>query len=130
MLQSYGKGPKLSRGLHRPSAYFLIVNKTLQRKSQFVMSQDPAQHWYVYIVEASNGQLYTGITKDVQRRFDEHQQVHDGVSSKGAKFFRTTAPKALVYVQSWPDRSQATKREIEIKKMTRRQKLRLIASVT
>ena len=77
--------------------------------------------WFVYIIEASDGSLYTGVTTDVERRFAEHFD-----SGKGAKFFRGRKPKRVVYQQDHPDRSSALKREAEIKKLTRENKLRLI----
>lgn len=81
--------------------------------------------WFVYIIETDNGKLYTGITTDLSRRFRQHQQ-HDG----GARFFHTSAAKKVVYHESHPDRSSASKREIAIKKMRRPQKLALIQSQT
>ena len=77
--------------------------------------------WQVYIVEADDGKLYTGITTDVERRFNEH-----ATGKKGARFFRTTSPARIVFREKHPDRSSATKREMAIKKMTRQQKLDLV----
>ena len=80
--------------------------------------------WFVYIIEASDGSLYTGVTTDVQRRFAEH-----GDSDKGAKFFRGRKPLKVVYTEEHPDRSSALKREAEIKKLSRQNKLQLIGSL-
>ena len=77
--------------------------------------------WFVYMIEASDGSLYTGVTTDVERRFAEHSG-----SGKGAKFFRGRKPVKIVYQQDLPDRSSALKREAEIKKLTRENKLLLI----
>ena len=77
--------------------------------------------WHVYIVETDDGKLYTGIATDVERRFREH-----ATDKKGARFFRTTRPLRIVFRESHPDRSSATKREMAIKKLPRRQKLALI----
>ncbi len=77
--------------------------------------------WEVYIVETSSGKLYTGITTDLDRRFTEHQ-----TGNKGARFFHFSDAKSIVFRESHPNRSDATKREISIKKMTRKQKLELI----
>ena len=79
--------------------------------------------WFVYMIEASDRSLYTGVTTDVQRRFAEH-----GDTDKGAKYFRGRKPLKVVYTQSLPDRSSALKREAEIKKLTRQNKLQLIGS--
>ena len=78
--------------------------------------------WYVYIIKASDGSLYTGITTDVRRRFNEHCG-----SGKGARFFRGRQPIAVVYTENHPDRSSALRREIAIKNLSRGGKLDLIA---
>lgn len=78
--------------------------------------------WFLYIIKTGKGKLYTGITTDPDRRFYEHQQ---GIV--GAKFFRSDVPKEIVYMEFFDDRSQASKREWEVKSMRRSQKLDLIA---
>lgn len=78
--------------------------------------------WCVYMIRCSDGSLYTGITNDVQRRFQQHT---DGL---GAKYFRGRRPEALVYVETGHDRSSASKRESAIKKLPRTEKLQLLAS--
>ena len=83
------------------------------------MNDAPA--WFVYIIEASDGSLYTGATTDVARRFTEHCGT-----DKGARFFRGRKPLRVVYTESHPDRSSAQKRESDIKKLTRENKLELI----
>lgn len=77
--------------------------------------------WFVYIVEAENGHFYTGITTDLERRFSEHQSKQGG-----ARFFHTSAAKQMVYHETQPDRSSASKREAAIKKLTRKAKISLI----
>ena len=82
------------------------------------------EQWTVYIIQAKNGNLYTGITKDLSKRLANH---HKGKT--GARFFRFSAPEAVVFQeQHYSNRSQAMKRENEIKKMTRKQKNTLIAN--
>ena len=80
------------------------------------------QLWFVYIIEASDGSLYTGVTTDVARRFVEH-----GGTDKGARFFRGRKPLRVVHTETYPDRSSSQKRESVIKKLTRQEKLELIA---
>lgn len=80
--------------------------------------------WWVYIVQTASGKLYTGITTDVERRFSEHQ--HD--RRLGAKFFRSDKAEQVVYKEIAPSRSEASRREAAIKKLTRAAKLRLIAA--
>jgi len=79
-------------------------------------------NWCVYIILCSDDSLYTGITTDVSRRFGQH------ANQKGAKYFRGRMPKELLYLEPGHDRVSASKREIAIKSMSRRQKLQLIAS--
>lgn len=76
--------------------------------------------WYVYIIEASDNSFYTGITTDLERRFQQH------LSGKGAKYFKGKSPVKFVYSESGHDRSSASMREAMIKKLTRQQKLDLI----
>jgi len=73
--------------------------------------------WYLYIVECSDGSLYTGITTDVDRRLDEHNG-----SSRGAKYTRARRPVFLVITVPCKDRSDASKLEAHVKSMNRRQK--------
>ncbi|TQV78253.1 GIY-YIG nuclease family protein [Exilibacterium tricleocarpae] len=79
--------------------------------------------WCVYIIRASDDRLYTGITTDLEKRW----RAHDG-GRGGAKFFRGRRPAHLCFVETGHDRSSASRREATIKRMTRRQKLQLIAA--
>jgi len=77
--------------------------------------------YYVYIVKCSDETLYTGITTQLDRRIEEHNN-----SKKGAKYTRARRPVVLVYSEEYADRCTASKREYEIKKkMTRKEKLNL-----
>jgi putative endonuclease len=82
------------------------------------------QIWQVYIIKTGNGKLYTGITTDIKRRFKEHQ------NRKGAKYFRLETPENIVFLEAHENRSKATKREIEIKKLNRKEKLKLIKAIS
>lgn len=77
--------------------------------------------YFVYILECSDGTLYTGITKDITKRLEEHNS-----SDKGAKYTKARRPVKLLYEESSNDRSSASKREYEIKKFSRLKKLELI----
>ena len=77
--------------------------------------------WEVYIIQSKSGTLYTGITTDLDRRFADHLK-----GAKGARFFRFSEPQEIVYREAHANRSEATKREIQIKKMNKSQKLELI----
>jgi putative endonuclease len=78
--------------------------------------------WFVYMIYCSDTTLYTGITKDINRRYAQH------ATQKGAKYFRSREPSALVYQERGHDRSSASKREIEIKKLSRKHKIQLVLS--
>jgi putative endonuclease len=80
-------------------------------------------NWFVYMIEASDNSYYTGITTDVERRFSEHCS-----SALGAKYFIGRSPVRVIYEESGHSRSSASKREYEIKKLTRRQKVLLVQS--
>jgi len=77
--------------------------------------------WYLYIIETTDNTLYTGITNNIEKRWAMH------VQGKGAKYLRAHKPKAVVYHEQHVDRSAASQREAAVKKMTRQQKLKLIA---
>ena len=79
--------------------------------------------WLVYIVECSDGTYYTGVSTDTRRRLSEHNN-----SKKGAKYTRTRRPVALVYEREHSSRSEAMKEEYRIKKLSRKEKTRLILS--
>lgn len=76
--------------------------------------------WFVYILECADGSLYTGITNNIEKRLQQHQ---DGT---GAKYTRGRAPHAVVFQESHPDRASASRRENEIKSLERNKKLALI----
>ena len=69
------------------------------------------------MVECMDKTLYTGITTDLNRRVNEHNS-----SEKGAKYTKTRRPVYVVYFECVADRSEASKREIAIKKMSRKNK--------
>ena len=74
------------------------------------------------MVETKSGKLYTGITTDPERRFNEHQND----PKLGARLSRSDPAKAMVYKEQQDDRSSATKREAALKKLPRKAKLALV----
>ena len=78
--------------------------------------------YFIYIVECSDGTLYTGYTKDVPRRVKQH---NSGIASK---YTRTRRPVKLVYAEECCDVSSSLKREYNIKQLTKAEKLELINS--
>lgn len=75
-------------------------------------------NWSVYMILSSNRSLYTGITTDVRRRWRQHS----GEIKGGARFFNGRKPVALAYLETGHDRSSATRRELEIKALSRKEK--------
>ncbi len=71
----------------------------------------------VYLVRCRDGSLYTGIATDVERRLREHE-----TSPRGAKFLRGKGPLTLVYQREIGDRSKASRVELVIKQLPRRDK--------
>lgn len=78
------------------------------------------QTWYLYILRCKDDTLYTGITTDVEKRLEAHR------AGRGAKYTRGRTPLELVYRETCGTHSQALKREVEIKKLTRQEKQNLI----
>lgn len=78
-------------------------------------------NWFVYILHCSNGDLYTGLTPDLERRLSQHQ------SGRGGWFTKTTQPVQLVYHEQFSTKAEAVRREAQLKGWTRRKKLALIA---
>ena len=77
--------------------------------------------WFVYMLRCGDGTLDTGCSDDVLRRLAVHQ------SGKGAKYTQSRLPVELVYREELPDKSAALRREAAIKRLSRTQKLALIA---
>jgi putative endonuclease len=75
--------------------------------------------YYIYILKCKDGSLYTGITTDVARRFKEHRE------GKGAHYTRSHPPEKVVYREKAKTRSAALRREAEIKKLPRTEKIQL-----
>jgi putative endonuclease len=75
------------------------------------MSNLPKTEWIVYLIQTTNGKIYTGITNDLERRFKAHQK-----KNKGARFFRISSPEKVLRIEYFLNRSEATKREVAIKR--------------
>ena len=78
--------------------------------------------WIVYILECADQTLYTGVTNDLDHRINEHE------NGRGAKYTRGRAPFKLRYTETHSTRSQALKREAEIKSFDRAAKLELASA--
>jgi len=75
---------------------------------------------YCYIVRCSDGTLYCGYTNDLTKRVETHNR------GKGSKYTRRRTPVTLIYSEEFKTKSKALKREHQIKKLSRKEKLELI----
>lgn len=80
--------------------------------------------WYTYILRCNDDTLYTGITTNIEKRLNEHNND----DKKGAKYTRARRPVVLAYLEETENRSLATKRELAIKKLSRSQKQNLLST--
>ena len=76
--------------------------------------------WFVYILLCTDDSLYTGCTNNIEKRFSEHS------SGKGGRYTRSHKPVDIVYKESFHTKSEALKRECEIKKWRKSEKVRMI----
>lgn len=81
-----------------------------------------ATPYYLYILRCTDGSLYTGITTDVEARFEAHKK------GAGARYTRAHPPAKIIYRETYPDKSSALKREAAIKKLSRQEKLTLVTT--
>ena len=72
------------------------------------------------MLRCRDNSLYTGIAKDVERRLEEHN------SSGGASYTRSRRPLRLVYKETQPGRSAALRREVQIKRLSKKEKEKLV----
>ncbi len=77
--------------------------------------------WTVYMIRCDDGTLYTGVTTELERRFQEHLG-----HPRGAKYFNGRKPEEVVYSENGHTRSSAHQREAAIKKLSRNEKMCLI----
>jgi putative endonuclease len=78
-------------------------------------------NWFVYVLHCADNTLYIGITTDITRRLHQHNNT-----KTGAKYTRMRRPVSLVYQEQCESRSLATKREYELKQLSRDEKIKLI----
>ncbi|MDX1492024.1 MAG: GIY-YIG nuclease family protein [Pseudohongiellaceae bacterium] len=90
--------------------------------SDLKSASEEAALWHLYLVKCRNGSLYTGISTDVLRRFEEHQSG----GAKGAKYLRGKGPLELVYTVAVGSKSEASVLEYRVKRLGREQKQQMI----
>lgn len=77
---------------------------------------------YTYILKCSDGTLYTGWTNHLEKRLKDHN------AGKGAKYTKSRLPVEIIYYETFSSKEEAMRREYFIKKLTRKEKLKLITS--
>ena len=76
--------------------------------------------WFIYILECTDGSFYIGSTNNIEQRFKNH------IAGKGAKYTKSHKPLKMIYQEKFATKSEALKREWELKKLSRKQKEQLI----
>jgi predicted GIY-YIG superfamily endonuclease len=92
----------------------------MQKRGRKPKARPSGDKWFVYMMRCADGSLYTGITKDVIRRCQQHN------AGTASRYTRSRLPVVAVYRESYASRSLALKREAAIKAMNRRGKLTMI----
>jgi len=102
----------------------LTINneKSLQRIDTKALKNEPM--WFLYIVETRFGHWYTGITTNVEKRFATHQ------AGKGAKNLKGKGPLLLIHQQKVGNKSEASKLEYKLKKLTKAKKEAYVLAYT
>jgi predicted GIY-YIG superfamily endonuclease/predicted GNAT family acetyltransferase len=90
------------------------------KKNFSTVTDENKKPWWVYIAECSDGTYYTGISNDINKRLDKHN------TGCGAQYTKNRNPVSLVYFEKHLNRSLATKREYQIKQLTRQEKEKLV----
>lgn len=80
----------------------------------------PREKWFLYILRCCDGTFYTGITKDLERRFQMHQK------GKASRYTRTRRPVEMLYQEKCGNHTKALVRECEIKEWPRSKKEKLV----
>lgn len=100
--------------------YILTSDEEFSRTRRSSMSPRPKKQYFVYILKCRDGSYYTGYTSNVDRRVQEHN------SGIGGRYTRMRLPAQLVHTERFQTRKEAIKRELAIKKLSRRAKRKLI----
>ncbi len=99
---------------------FSFVDQKVRKALRLWMAQSAAERsqWYIYMIRCRDGTLYTGVSNDVTRRFEQHREM----GKQGAKYLRGRGPLELVFQKKIGSRSSALKMEQKIKKLSKSQK--------
>jgi putative endonuclease len=78
--------------------------------------------WFIYILLCEDGSYYTGSTNDVEKRFKDH------LEGRGARYTKSHKPVKVIYKEGFATKSEALKREAELKKWPKAKKVKLVQS--
>lgn len=92
------------------------------RRNDDHMAPTAVGSWFLYILRCADGSLYTGVTKDLERRCKQHNE------GRASRYTRGRRPTRLVYAEAHDSHSRALKREAAVKSLRRRQKDSLIGA--
>lgn len=100
--------------------YRQMLNGMREKEEARPLSKKRREKWFLYILRCADSSLYTGITKDLERRFKSHSE------GKGARYTRTRRPLERVYEEPCRSRTEALTRECAVKALSKSKKLALI----
>jgi putative endonuclease len=113
------KRPKLTGRLPRVKQKYERMLEGMQ-KNQKKAGKKRAEKWFLYMLKCSDATLYTGVAKDIEKRFKVHS------SGKGARYTRARLPLEIVYRETCKSRTDALVREFKIKKLNPKHKRTLV----
>lgn len=103
--------------MHPKYRKMLSVMKLKEKKRR---RNKDSELWHLYILRCQDGSLYTGVTKDLARRFKMH---NDG---KASRYTRVRRPVEMIYHQECGSRTQALVRECAVKSLPKKKKLEIV----
>ncbi len=114
------EGHTRSRSRNSVQQIFSIIDQKVRKalKQWVALLEKQSGEWSLYMIRCRDGELYTGITNDVARRFEEHREM----GALTAKYLRGKGPLELAFQKKIGDKSEALKMEQKIKKLTKPEK--------
>jgi predicted GIY-YIG superfamily endonuclease len=102
--------------------YLRMVNR-MDEKARAKKRRSRKEPWFLYVLECCDGSLYTGITKDLERRLKEHN------AGRASRYTRAHRPVRMIYHEPCRDRTAALLREIAVKRLSREKKEALVGRI-
>jgi len=107
--------------LPSPSPRYALIPKEEKIKRYKILLPKLSKPWFVYTLQCSDGSYYTGITNDLKKRFKAH------IEGNGARYTKSHKPIKIIYTEKYATKSEALKREAEIKSWPKKRKEAIIA---